>query len=296
MANKHQSFNFLESLQEFTKIDISLILENVHKRLLQPNRDFTYDWYKQNASALNTLSELLSTSQDVNVDRTQADQLITDICIPFLRSFAPSYDGRTEVSGAVLKVCDLTVTLLKFGSENGVQNIFQLCLLTLDSFNEALDQHIFSIDGLGEKQRKISERSDGLDILTALELLCTTLSNVSKHVIKCQSLLNNIFSASLSVMFHLEEKAFNRFVSFVILQLIQLDEGNQEKYLQEVWKVVNKAVRGWKEKDVKPSGDAVNRLLTIITSLANLFFPLSDCGIIPDVRKEENFWSLVQVL
>jgi hypothetical protein len=288
MALKEPSV--LAALNSIIGIDLKQTITSVQKSVLNEQTSFGLELFKQHSQSFRALQELLtavsissSSEEKANEERSAIEGFITDVCLPFLYAFAPTYDGRAELSAALLKVCDMILVCLRQSSLDTVVKIMDICLQSLIAFQQDAK--------CGRNSGSSSERT--LDIVCALELLCITLE-IPRLPENNQnnSLYQSIFTAALSVVPHLDEKTANRLMSFVIIKLIQQQSDNKDSYLQEVWNTIESDVVKYGYK-LSPYNQQQH--LTTLTSMANLFFPLTDSQAQLDVRKHAAFWELVQL-
>lgn len=291
MSGSGKETNIIAGLNTVIDVDLQQTIKRVKNDLLNDNTPFGFDLFKKHSQSLRTLQELIDVAPETGTDeekvkgeRNAVEGLISDVCLPFLRSFAPSYDGRADLFAALLNICDMTLVCLKRSSQEMIVKVLELCLQSLIAYHRECSRHSDS----GSDQ--------ALDILCALELLCTTLEVPSlPHNNQNDELYHRIFSAALSILSHLEEKTANRLISFVIVRLIQQQTRERNVYLQETWKLVEADVHAHDKGKRKLSTRNLQQHLTMMCSMANFFFPLTSETVSPDVRQCQAFWELVQL-
>lgn len=277
------------ALSSIIGVDLEQSVSHVKKLLLNERMPLSFDLFKQYSQSIRALQELITVLPPTqgNEEKAKGEQdavegVINDICLPFLQSFAPSCDSRTDLSAAVLNICDMIFVCLKRSSQEIAVKILELCLQSLTAFYRECSRH------------SESASDQTLDIMCALELLCTaleipTLPADNHH----KDLYDNLFSASLSILPHLEEKTANRLVSFVIIKLIQQQIKNKDIFLQQVWKSVEADITRSQEKQM--SSRSLQQHLSMMCSMANFFLPVTDEPVQPDIRQYRAFWELVQL-
>ncbi|XP_076463915.1 tRNA (guanosine(18)-2'-O)-methyltransferase TARBP1-like [Babylonia areolata] len=282
--SENQSFAAVFS--HIVGVDLIQTINTVKSNLLSGQTPFGFDLFKQHHLSLRSLQELIDVLPEDSADsdkqqkiQTAVESLVSDIGLPFLFSFAPSFDGRAESAAAVLNICDFISVCLKWSSQKTSARILELCLQSLVAFHNEHEKHSESASG------------DILDVLCAVELLCTALEIIILPENQNEDLLKKVFSASLSVLSHLEEKKANRLISVVIIKLTQDQNGRKNTYLQEVWKFIEED----SGKNETVSARSLQLYLSILCSMANFFFPLTDEVVTLDVRQYSAFWELVQL-
>ncbi|KAL8603203.1 hypothetical protein ACOMHN_025218 [Nucella lapillus] len=280
--------SFASVFSHIVDIDLIQTINNVKSGLLTEQTAFGFDLFKQHGDKLRSLQQLIdAVSEDDGNDekrqkvQTAIENLVSDIGLPFLRSFAPSFDGRAETAAAVLNICDFISVCLKRSPQKIGIEILELCLQSLIAFHNECEKHCENSSG------------EVVDVLCAIELLCTSLEVVSlSENNQNEDLLTKAFSASLSVLPHLEEKKANRLISFVIMKLTQDQAQRRSAYLQAVWTFIEEDTAR-QNRTVGPKSLQLH--LTVMCSMANFFFPLTDEAVVPDVRQCPTFWKNVQL-
>ena len=277
------------ALSSIIGVELKQTIDHVKKALLDERVPFSFDLFKQYYQPFKVLQELITVLPPTqgNGDKAKGEQdavegFVTDVCVPFLHSFVPSCDGRADLAAAVLNICDMIFVCLKRSSQELAVKILDLCLHSLTAFHHECSRH------------SESASDQTLDIMCALELLCTTLEVPTlpddNH---SRDLYDKLFSASLSILPHVDEKTANRLVSFVIIKLIQHQIRKKDAYLQEVWNSVEPEIAQSQNKQM--SSRSLQQHLSMMCSMANFFFPLTDEPVQPDVRQCQPFWELIQL-
>ena len=277
------------AFSSIVNVDLAETFTRVRNTLCNEKDRFGFDFFKKHSMLIKALQELVAAAPEslddeerLQSERRSAEDFVSDVCVPLLHSFAPSFDGRADLVAAVLNVCDLILVCLKRSSHETTFRLLELCQKSLAAF----------------RQNECQKHSDSLcahtlDIICALELLCSVLEvPMTLQTNQNEDLYDSIFSAALSVLSHLEEKSVSRVISGVIIKLIQQQVRKGTIYLQEIWKMIEADVRLHQEK-MPPR--TVQQHLSMMCSMANFFFPLTGEAVNPDLRQQQAFWQIVQL-
>lgn len=284
------------SLGTIIGLDIKCLIAHLKKTLTGVGHDFNYELFTRYSQGIEILLQLLQaslvTEHDIEEEkevRDAIDALVSDICFPFLLSFYPSFDSRPDLNSAILVICDLVHVSLGRGSPDMLIKSLQLCLHSMSTFRKDNAHQTFT--GSASSGRDSGEHT--LDIICALELLRSIIGIGSPENNQKKDLIEKLFSESLQILHHLPEKLSNRLISSILPKLIQQQTDKKSECLELVWSYVTSEMKTLHRHE-KMSVVSLQQYLTLLCSLADFFFPLSEETSCPHISSSNTFWFLIQ--